>query len=147
MEEEQSADLSGYGAQEVRCAGGIARGRFAGRMECWRYDNPCDAGAARRCWREHNTPGLCVGTLQKRKLRIGFPPSRKESLIGSLRLAPVYGKHEHSSQLQVRQHTYGIQSHNPALIENLLKLRRRLGITVTGIAEVSVGSEPLLEFQ
>src|ERR1022692_1305845 len=116
----------------------------------WWFDLRCCP--ARRSWSQlprHSTTGirnrepnvtaqtlqpvvLCFGTPQGRDVGVCVLPKSQKILVGSFRPGLISRQSEHSTPLQVRQHTDGIQPDNPAMIENLLKFCRRFRIPVRG---------------
>lgn len=78
-------------------------------------------------------PGvLSFGAFQDRNVGICFLPKHEESLIASFRLGLISRQSVHSTELQVGQRADGIQAHEPAMIENLLKLDRSFPIPARG---------------
>src|SRR5437763_2874053 len=75
---------------------------------------------------------LCFGTFQNRDSGVSVFPKCEERLVRSFRLRLISRPSEHSAELQMRQWADGIQAHETAMMENLLKLGRGFRITVSG---------------
>src|SRR5207247_4656566 len=73
---------------------------------------------------------LCFAAFTDRDVEVCVFPKCEESVIGSLRLGLVSRKSERFAELQVRERPYGIQPHNTAMIEDLLKFGNRFRIPV-----------------
>src|SRR5271169_975625 len=63
---------------------------------------------------------------------VGVLPKREEILIRSFGPGLVARQNKRSPELQIRQRADGIQPHETAMIENLLKLGRRFRIPARG---------------
>src|SRR5262249_46610798 len=97
---------------------------------------------------------LCPGTLQDRDIGVRIFPKCEESLIGSFRLGLISRRSERFSELQMRQRADGIQPHDAAMIENLLKLGRCFWVAVRGnegiaayIGRVQTAKVPTIEVE
>ena len=63
-----------------------------------------------------------LGLLQNGNVRVRIFPERKEILVRGSCFSLISRQCVDPAQLQMRQCAYGIQSHKPSMIENLLKL-------------------------
>ena len=62
---------------------------------------------------------LGLGLLKSWNIQVGVFPETEKMLVGRHRLSLISRNREHSTELQVRQCAYGIQTHDSAMIDDL----------------------------